>query len=368
MTDDPAISAVIAAAERAAVAGDYLGAERHLREAVSLQEAKLGLTNPDLANTLNNLGVACEQAGKLDEAEAAYRRAFDIAQQAFPPDHPFVIRSAENLRDFCNARGRAFEVSTPPPPVVPVVIEPTPSAVTMELDQLTYQQVHPSAPGPGATTTEAPRRGLTGIAIVIAALAIVAIVIWSGGRLPSGTGPTEAARPSTSAEAPMPDSTSEPAGMPAPVSPIPADPAAPAPSGPEGTQPVRPEAPGQGATVETPIVAGGFSVIRADVCRDFLPRSGAAEWRCTVVSGTAPPGTLAYYTRIKSAKAVTVEHRWYHGDRLDHRASLRVGANPGAGYRTFSRNTIASNEAGNWRVELRTSAGALIHEVRFSVH
>jgi hypothetical protein len=41
---------------------------------------------------------------------------------------------------------------------------------------------------------------------------------------------------------------------------------------------------------------------------------------------------------------------------------LRVGANPGAGYRTYSRNTVIAERRGNWTIELRDADGALLHE------
>ena len=66
-TRDP--QAVIAAAEQAALAGDYAAAERLLRDAAGLQEASLGPDHPELANTLNNLGVVYEVTEKPDEAE-----------------------------------------------------------------------------------------------------------------------------------------------------------------------------------------------------------------------------------------------------------------------------------------------------------
>jgi hypothetical protein len=51
---------VIEQAEQAAGAGDYLAAERLLRDAASQQEATLGPFHPDLVNTLNNLAVVYE--------------------------------------------------------------------------------------------------------------------------------------------------------------------------------------------------------------------------------------------------------------------------------------------------------------------
>jgi hypothetical protein len=49
------------------------------------------------------------------------------------------------------------------------------------------------------------------------------------------------------------------------------------------------------------------------------------------------------------------------------RRSLTVGAGGSAGYRTYSRTTIASERSGNWKVELRAADGALLQEERFVV-
>ena len=62
------------AAEQAAGAGDYASAREYLRQAIGLQEARLGPTHPVLANILNNLGAIYEREGKPAEAEDCYRR------------------------------------------------------------------------------------------------------------------------------------------------------------------------------------------------------------------------------------------------------------------------------------------------------
>src|SRR5437762_2439748 len=100
---------VIDAAEQAASAGDYASAEQLLREAALLQEASLGPLHPDLANTLNNLGVVCEITEKPADAEDCFRRACTIASTVLEPDHPFVATSRKNLEDFCAARGKAVD-------------------------------------------------------------------------------------------------------------------------------------------------------------------------------------------------------------------------------------------------------------------
>ena len=101
---------VIDAAEQAAAAGDYASAEQLLREAALLQEASLGPLHPDLANTLNNLGVVCEITEKPVDAEQFFRRASAIATAVLEPDHPFVATSRKNLEDFCAARGIAVDL------------------------------------------------------------------------------------------------------------------------------------------------------------------------------------------------------------------------------------------------------------------
>ena len=76
---------------------------------------------------------------------------------------------------------------------------------------------------------------------------------------------------------------------------------------------------------------------------------------------------MIYYTQIKSPTATTVEHRWYQGDRLIQAVPLRIQANPGAGYRTYSRHSISREPAGEWRVELRSADGTLLDEERITV-
>src|SRR5688572_20244414 len=130
-TRDP--QAVIAAAEQAARAGDYAAAERLLRDAAGLQEASLGPDHPELANTLNNLGVVYEVTEKPEEAERCFRRASTIAAAVLAPEHPFVATSRKNLEDFCAARGipvdaPAPENTTAAQAIEPVAIEPAPAS------------------------------------------------------------------------------------------------------------------------------------------------------------------------------------------------------------------------------------------------
>jgi hypothetical protein len=102
-------------------------------------------------------------------------------------------------------------------------------------------------------------------------------------------------------------------------------------------------------------------VVRASLCGDL------DDWACDPADDPAPSGPLFFYTQIKSPTATTVQHRWYQDGRLLQTVELRVQPNRSAGYRTFSRNVMKSESAGNWRVELRSEDGALLHQERFTV-
>ncbi len=409
MEANPDIGSVIAAAERAARDGDYTAAEQHLQEAAALQEAQLGPTHPDLANTLNNLGVAREQAGRLDEAEESYRRAYAIAIEALPADHPFVVRSAENLRDFCAARGRPFDAPVPPQATSSEDLsEPasaTPAQATSDVrtpDPAVRQPAAPASqaagtPAPAPTEpavpvhadehaadivwVESPAAGDSDAAdepasrsswlfwLVALVLIAAALLFWLA---PWRSRPASATVPGGRADVAEPSPTTDlpgaSAAMPdAPPAAANAEAAAPAPPAPAvaaaDVVPDPPPAPAFGSPATAR--ASGIEVASVDVCRDFQPRG--ETWQCEPVADVTSPGALAYYTRIRSPRATTVVHQWFHEDALVQRVSLRVGANPGAGYRTYSRNTVSPANAGTWRVVLSDSAGNTLHEHRFVI-
>ena len=97
---------LIQAAEAAAEAGNYVSAETLLREAVHLQEASLGPRHPDLANTLNNIGIVCEITGNQTTRSSISGGRSASRERHWLRDHPFVATSQQNLRDFCEARGK----------------------------------------------------------------------------------------------------------------------------------------------------------------------------------------------------------------------------------------------------------------------
>ena len=361
------VQTVVNAAEQAAAAGDYASAEQHLREAAALQEASLGPLHPDLANTLNNLAVVCEITKKPADAERFFRRAWEIAKAALEPDHPFVATSRKNLEDFCKARGTPVAPPVAPPvkaPVTrarPVTTEPTTktttkSAIPIPRERPSVEQVRPTA-GAGW-----PRQ--VWIGILIAGGLIVTFVATplfrsndpaeSPPTLPSASAPALAETPPAS-----PPGKPAPAGVPREAKPTP--PARPAAS---SESPAAPAKPSAGASTRLAPV-----VVTARLCKGLSTGEigSGGDWQCVPPSQPAGPGALYFYTRLKSPADTTVQHRWYRGDRLRQVVELRIRANPTGGYRTYSRNTVNDLDPSDWRVELRTTDGVLLHQERFTV-
>jgi hypothetical protein len=335
MPDTRELSSILSAAETAAAAGDFSAAAAALRQALDVQEATLGPSHPDLADTLNNLGVASERAKQLDEAERYYRRALAVATAAFPADHPFVATSLANLREFCDANGRPFEPPAAPPPK-PQPVQPAPP----KLERPPARVAAPApVPAPGGTLHDAPARSLNPIAVGGAILIVIAIVV--GFALRGGS-----------------ESTAPPPPSPSPASPPP--PAAPPP--PAQAQ-GRAPAPASGRAATSP-APGQPSLVNARLCRRLVTDEGT--WNCEPAVSPVSPGSLTFLTRIRSARNTTVQHRWYRGQDLVRSASLEITASPTEGYRTYSRFVVTAGNA-EWRIELRASDGTLLHEERFVV-
>ena len=336
------LRSVIEAAEQAASAGDYVTAELNLREAAALQETQLGPFHPDLANTLNNLGVVYDRADSPAEAELCYRRAYAIAMMAHAPNHPLVITSRKNLEDFCKARGTPFDRSTLQPERVAARRKPV------------------------GTFSRPLVVGVTG-ALGFAILLVAGFWVRSSGPDESSPGPT-----------PGPAQSHEQVPEPAPIKSNPPQQ--------ELTTEANTSVPreidssvarGRGQSVapensssvvgERPAPATPVPVVAEMAEARLCERLSTRDWRCDPVSSPVAPGRLFFYTRVKAAQDTTIEHRWYREDRLRQSAELRIRASPVSGYRTYTRQTVTAENAGNWRVELRTKDGSLLYEERFVV-
>ena len=346
MPEPHAAHSLIESAEQAAAAGNYSSAEKLLRQAAALQEQALGPRHPELANTLNNLGVVCELADNPIDAEHYYRRAHTIATATLAPDHPFVVTSRKNLHDFCAARGRPAELRPSPPAVAPWLDDPAPRAA-LPGGTLSSSNKPDVTPIP-------PKRSLRPLALgALGGVSLLIVMLIAAGNWGGGAGETTSPPVTAAVSAP---------GNPAPGPAAPAEPKADRQPAAKPVQPGRPETDAAGAKPTMPARPAPLPiVVTAQLC------TALKAWRCTTAASQVPPGPMFFYTQVKSATATTIEHRWYQGDRLRKTVPLRIQANPGAGYRTYSRYTIAREHAGEWRVELRSADGAVLHEARFTV-
>ena len=334
---------IIEAAKEAAAAGDYSTAEALLREAALVQESRLGPLHPDLANTLNNLGVVCEITGNLVEADRSFRRAYAIATTVLEPDHPFVTTSRKNLCDFCEAQGTPIELPASSPALMPTPEPP----VTASVETPREPHVHSDPRHPQLAESRIFRRFAIG---GLGPIAMLMVVLAAG--LPRLT--TEQAE--SSSVIAMGSAQDIPAQSDARLS------VEPIPLHEEITETTGSGPDGENATHLTAASTPGRpTVVRAILCAEL------DDWRCDPADRPVPAGPLFFYTQVTSTSAITVEHRWYRDNVLNHSVELRVQASPTIGYRSYSRNIMNSDSAGSWRVELRTEDGVLLHEERFSV-
>jgi hypothetical protein len=348
VTDAADIQPLMDRAEQAAHRGDFAAAEEALRLAVELQERTLGASSPEVASTLNNLGIVYERLDRPVEAESCYRKSFAIAKAAFAGDHPLVETSATNLREFCDARGIAFE-RPEPGPVSPRVETPAPAPPPSR-----HPREEPPPPAVATSSGSSRRPIVIGVVIV---LAVAAAIFFSSRR---ATSPVTSPPPSAAAvpAAPVvvePEAAPPPAPSPAPVARPPAGASEPA-SKPSARQvpPTPPPRPAPGAAVEA---------LDARLCQAL---DLEANWHCDPLPESAVSGPVFFVTRLKSATDTSVEHRWYRNDKLSQAVTLRVRAT-GSGYRTYSRMTVSPDRAGAWRVEVRGPNGAVLDQKRFVV-
>ncbi len=350
MSDLHNVQQMLEEAKRAAGAGELAAAVALLQDVARIQEAELGPLHPELANTINNLGVVAEMEGRFHDAETHYRRAVAITSASLPPDDPVVASSRKNLEDFCREHGLPFDSAL----VVPSIPQQPSDEVA---NTRALSDAKPPADVRMADTDVAPPAGAKSRSLALVAIAlvvVVAVVILF-------------ARSRSSRESPAPPQAGEPAAPPA-VEPVPPRPTAPAPAPIERPQPPsgasRDTRSGAEVSPSTPAAsAGGITLVTAQLCRTF---SVGNNWQCDPAGESVAPGPIVLYTRVKSAGDAVVIHRWYRGDTLRKTARLTILSNTTDGYRTYSRQTV--NRGEDWRVEVRTAAGDVLYEQRVSVH
>ncbi len=78
----------------AGLSGDFIPTMEHN---VRVFSEKLGETHPDIAKSLNDLGIAWGEKGEVDTAIAYFEKALAIREKSLPADHPDIAISLNNL-------------------------------------------------------------------------------------------------------------------------------------------------------------------------------------------------------------------------------------------------------------------------------
>ncbi|HET9209350.1 MAG TPA: tetratricopeptide repeat protein [Thermoanaerobaculia bacterium] len=87
----------------------YREAEPLMRRALQIDEGSFGPQHPNVAVRLNNLAQLLKATNRLAEAEPLMRRALQIDEDSFGPQHPNVARDLNNLAQLLQATNRLSE-------------------------------------------------------------------------------------------------------------------------------------------------------------------------------------------------------------------------------------------------------------------
>ena len=82
--------------------GEYAAAEQFSRRGLAIQERLLGSDHPDVARSLDNLGIVYWRQGRYAEARSLHARALAIGERALGPDHPDITSSLNGLGLLCS--------------------------------------------------------------------------------------------------------------------------------------------------------------------------------------------------------------------------------------------------------------------------
>lgn len=115
------------------------------------------------------------------------------------------------------------------------------------------------------------------------------------------------------------------------------------------------------AALATPLLAQEPAGVRVEIAiaRDVVDRMPVD----TASAFPADVGTLTCWTRVTGVAGSTLQHVWIHGPH-ESTVTLDIGGSP---WRTWSTKQIPPEWTGEWRVEVRDSAGTVLATARFTV-
>jgi len=107
--------------------------------------------------------------------------------------------------------------------------------------------------------------------------------------------------------------------------------------------------------------ASGEWKVEAKTCKSVANR----ECGDAADSFAAADGTVYAWTKVTGpAGGGEIHHVWFKGDEQMGDVTLKIGGSP---WRTFSKKSLGDKAAGDWRVEVRDSNGAVLETLKFAV-
>jgi CHAT domain-containing protein/Tfp pilus assembly protein PilF len=90
-------------------AGAYENAQTLTEHALKIREQVFGPSHPEVALSLNSLGLLCDAMSQLDKAGTLYQRALEMNEKFFGKDHPAVAEVTDNLAKNFNTKANYAE-------------------------------------------------------------------------------------------------------------------------------------------------------------------------------------------------------------------------------------------------------------------
>ena len=89
--------------------GQYAGAEKFHRRALTLREEMLGNEHPNTLTSMNEVGFALNSQGKYTEAEEIHQETLALREKVLGKEHPETLTSMNNIGYVLSEQGRYIE-------------------------------------------------------------------------------------------------------------------------------------------------------------------------------------------------------------------------------------------------------------------
>ena len=74
---------------------EYAAAKQSHEQALAIRRKSLPPDHPDIAHSLNNLGVVQSELREYAAAKQSHEQALAIRRKSLPPDHPDIAQQSE---------------------------------------------------------------------------------------------------------------------------------------------------------------------------------------------------------------------------------------------------------------------------------